>query len=69
MYAHAVLSQAAAPCRRQVDTSLPGGQIGFIQNILMRRLIVIHKVAVGHICQVFTVAVLAVLWRNHTICD
>lgn len=56
-------------CRRKDGRSLPGGQIGFIQNILMRRLVVIHKVAVGHVCQVLTVAVLAVLWRYHTICD
>ncbi len=35
----------------------------------MRRLVVIHKVAVGHVCQVLTVAMLAVLWRYHTICD
>jgi len=55
--------------RRQVDRFLPGGQVSLIQNILMRRLVIIHKVAVGHVCQVFTVAMLAILWRYYTICD
>ena len=35
----------------------------------MSRLVVIHKVAVGHVGQVLTVAVLAVVRRHHTICD
>ena len=77
--AHAVLMLMLCSCcavtgshllhRRQVHRSSPGGQIGFIQHILMRRLVVIHEVAVGHICKVLTVAMLAVLWCYHTICD
>ena len=78
-HAHAVLMLMLCSCcavtgshllhRRQVHRSSPGGQIGFIQHILMRRLVVIHEVAVGHICKVLTVAMLAVLWCYHTICD
>ena len=35
----------------------------------MRRLVVINKVAVGHVSQVLAVAVLAVVGRHNTICD
>ena len=47
----------------------PCGQVGLIQHILVRCLVVVHKVAVGHVGQVLTVAVLAVVRRYHTICD
>ncbi len=57
------------PSAQHVLIGSPGGQISLIQDVLMRRLVVIHKVAVGHVSQVLAVAVLTVVRRHHAICD
>ena len=64
---HCSIAAGHSPGRH--EQSLPCREVCLVQHILVCRFVVIYKVAVGHVGQMLTVAVLAVVWGHHTICD
>ena len=75
---HETASETVRPAdrhsHRQTDrlagsADAPCWEIGFIKDVLVGCLVVIYKVAVGHVGQLLTITMLAALWGHHPICD
>ena len=56
------------PLLRQ-SISVPWREVGLIQDIHVGPLVVVHKVAVGHVGELLRVAVFAGVRRDHLVCD